>query len=605
MRYLFSIAILFCALFADAQIERYGQLPEEIQQEVNRKAMRQARRAFEQAQEEGGEIVIPPIERIIVDPSPVIQNYSGDVLPVDSWGRQVVFPEGLRQRVISECGKYKVIVGIVDSGVDTKHKNLKGDHWLESSNYSGDPAQHWHGTHVAGIVWQMVAATVQNSGNIFLKDIQILRSNGSGSFAAAANMANSETSLLLGEIEKGTGVILNNSWGYNGPAVGIFETALSKSAAKGLIWVASAGNSGREGPGYPGTSDYTVSIASLQQAGLKRSPFSTMNDKVDVAMPGSLINSTLPGDRQGKASGTSMSAPFTSGLAALAYGKYGPVLQGSNMAAYLRHIATDLPPDGKDIQTGYGIKYIVQMLDTDPCDVPGICDDDNPDNPEGPEDDPEEPNDPDDPEAANSVTFEGSDYVIRWQRQGESGFRILLIKGITVQGTGPGDAAQVYDEIKQFVDQYPNNRAIVVTPEMGYTDATWWYGQFMEYEARRKGISLQVELVKGQDEQGRQSIARDFDRAATNSTPVRLESVSLDAVAQRDDGKRAWLVRAMWAKKNKVGSRAVPITEFDDFAGVHYTYIVTDGQEPTKEMVQKSPPFRGAIIKEILSLIPR
>ena len=602
MRYLSLIIFMLFALSTTAQVERYRQLPAELQEEVSRKDVRQARRAYQEAADSGAEIVIPPIERIIVDEAPLIQNYSGDVQPVQSWGRQIVFPDGLYKKVIDECGNYRVVVCIVDSGVDSKHKNLRGGHWLLPSNYSGDQQKHWHGTHVAGIVWQMVAGIAQNKGNVKMKDVQILRSSGSGSFAAAANMANTETQLFEDELKQGVGVILNNSWGHNGGTVSVFEQALSKSAAKGVIWIASSGNSGVSGPGYPGTSEHTVSIASLQQAGLKRSPFSTMNDKVDIAMPGSLINSTLPDDRQGKASGTSMAAPFLSGWAALAYGKYGPVLTGANMAKYARYCATDLPPDKRDDATGWGIAYVSKMLNTDPCDVPGI-DCDGEEEPEEPEEEPEEP---DNPGVQSNVSFEGNDYIIRWNRQGEQGFNILLVNSVTVSGSAAGDSKQAYDELKQFVDSYANNRAIVLTAQMGYTDAAWWYGQFMEYVAKQKGIDLQVDQVRAQDEQGRRTIATGFDRAAQNATGVRIESVDSDTQVDSEAPKQGrFLIRALWAVKNEVGSRATPTTEFEDYAGMYLTFAVSEGKRPTREEISKRPPFRGAILKEVLSIIKR
>jgi hypothetical protein len=294
-----------------------------------------------------------------------------------------------------------------------------------------------------------------------------------------------------------------------------------------------------------------------------------------------------------------MSAPFVTGLMGLAYGKYGPVLRGRNAKRYFDYIATDIAPEGKDIENGMGVLYVAKMLDTDPCDVPGI-DCDGGDEPDEPGD---EPNEPGDEPIFSGVKFDGENYVIRWRRQSEREFRILQVPSVIVVGNGEGDQAAAYDQIKRFVDSYPNNRAIVLTDEMGFASATHWFGQFLIYAAKNSGVDLTVEKVVGRDEQGRVFIASNFDKNAVNETMVRMIELDLPPEEyDQDKPKNRFLVRARWAVENKIGGGSVPEIEFDDEVGVYFTFIYSDRLRPSRDEIVKVKPFKDAILKQILTI---
>lgn len=522
---------MLLSLFVDAQ-QQYKELPVSLREEISRRDFREARRAYKEEIKEGFPISITPIERIVYDVAPLRDSRLPGATAVTSWGQDILMPRNLRDRVLDECGNYMVVLCTVDSGVDENHKEYEGPWWMNRSNYSGDEKQHWHGTHVAGIIWQMVGEVAVKRGNIKMKDVQFLNSSGSGSFSAARNMVKTESRIFKIPAEQGVGVIFNNSWGYAGPPIQSFEELVEESLDLGHIWIGSAGNSGKEGPGYPGMSPFFTSVASVAQ-NLKRSPFSTMNGQVDVAAPGSAINSTMPDDKHGSASGTSMAAPFISGLAGLAYGKYGPILQGRNMYIYLKYICDDIQPEGRDIETGYGIPYVINMLDTDPCSVPGIRCDDNPgeeppaddptDRPDEPAEEPDEPGeeppaeDPEPPAPApeqNTVSFTAEDgFFMRYRRQSESNFRLIYIPSISVSRTANTRSEQLYDETLQLVRDYFKSSAIVLRDQDDYMDAIYWVGQFLEYITKNKGEIVQVHEVVGRDESGRKGRVSTFDRA--------------------------------------------------------------------------------------------
>lgn len=520
---------VFLSLVIDATAQQnYRSLPDNMKEQMNRRDFRQAKRAYQEEVQDSFPIVIPPIERIIYDEMPIRTSRTLGALGITSWGLDVMMPRNLRDRVVDECSNYDFVICTIDSGVDPDHKEYAGNWWMNASNYSGDAEQHWHGTHVAGIIWQMVGALAQKRGNVKMKDVQILNSRGSGSFSSARNMVKTETHIFRIPIEQGLGVIMNNSWGYAGNPIQSFEAEIEKSLDAGLIWIGSAGNSGREGPGYPGMSPFFTSVGSLDR-NLKRSSFSTMNGHLDVAAPGAGIVSTLPDDKQAAASGTSMAAPFISGLAGLSYGKYGPILQGRNMYIYLKYICDDILPQGRDIQTGYGIPYVINMLETDPCSVPGIRCDDNPgedppaDDPDDPVDDPDDPSeDPpaDDPEPPapspenNSVYFTVEDgFFMPYRRESESQMSFLYIPSITVERTANIYAEQLYDQTLQLVKSYFQTRAIIIRDQDDYMDAIYWVGQFLEYITRNDGKLVQVIEVQGRDQAGRKGTVQVFDRA--------------------------------------------------------------------------------------------
>lgn len=608
MRSIYSILLsgVFLLLMIPSFGQKYQDLPESYQDEVSKREWRKAQRLADQQE---GDFGLSPIDLIYYDDQPAVQGFSFSGLSITSWGREYLLPSSVRERVLNECGQYPFIVGTVDSGTDETHSEFSGDHWLPASNYTGQSAKHWHGTHVSGIMWQMIGEVILKHDNGRMKDIQILNGQGSGSFSGAINMVASETAYFKPFIEREVGVFLNNSWGYDGPPIAAMERELKISSEAGICWIGSAGNAGKVIDGYPGMSEYFNSIASIDPSG-RRSSFSTMNDQVDNAAPGSGINSTLPGNRQGKASGTSMSSPFVTGLAALAYGKYGPVLMGANMNKYLNAICTDISPEGLDNQTGYGVPFVIKMLDTDPCSL-GLFDcKDQPDNPgDGPGDPPvDEPETPEEPVTSSSVAYSSDrGHVMRYRLESQSDWSIIYVSDIKVSAEGSGSPEELFDQVSQFVNGYFNNRGIVLTDEMGYTDAVWWTGQFLEYIARNEGLAIQVSSVQGQDEYGRSTIQVGFDRATANATDVRIEDVDTSVPDEYFDTPQEklprWLVKAEWTVSNTIGGRGVPKYTFDDSVGLYYTYVTA--LEVTEELLDKSPPFDGASVKKIIAVYRR
>ncbi len=235
----------------------------------------------------------------------------------------------------------KVVVGVIDTGVDYTHADLKDNMWTNPGetpgngidddgngyvddyygydfiNNDGDPLDdHSHGTHVAGTI----AAKGNNGIGVIgvapqakIMALKIFNANGNtDSFSAIKAIEYSTT----------MGVKLtNNSWGGGGYSQTLYD-AIAAAGKAGQLFIASAGNSGRNNdtnPSYPGSYnlDNIIAVANTNQNDQLSGTSNYGSTSVDLGAPGSSIYSTIPGGGYGTKSGTSMAAPHVSGVAAL------------------------------------------------------------------------------------------------------------------------------------------------------------------------------------------------------------------------------------------------------------------------------------------------
>lgn len=120
--------------------------------------------------------------------------------------------------------------------------------------------------------------------------------------------------------------VVNMSIGkyFRSRSIAFLIQSLSKN---GVLVVAAAGNEGTETPSYPAAYSSVLSVCALSTAitdassGLRRTgefaiaPFSNFGQWIDICAPGTDILSTLPGNKDGKDSGTSMASPIVAGAA--------------------------------------------------------------------------------------------------------------------------------------------------------------------------------------------------------------------------------------------------------------------------------------------------
>jgi thermitase len=96
------------------------------------------------------------------------------------------------------------------------------------------------------------------------------------------------------------------------------EEAINYAWSQGCVIVAAAGNEGKSTPAYPACYANCFAVAATN-ANDSLALLSNHGDWVDVAAPGFKIYSTFPQNEYGYRSGTSSSAAYVSGVAALVF----------------------------------------------------------------------------------------------------------------------------------------------------------------------------------------------------------------------------------------------------------------------------------------------
>ena len=158
-----------------------------------------------------------------------------------------------------------------------------------------------HGTMIAGIV-HLVAPTAR------LLPVKVFGNDGTSSLSLIL-------SGLYWAVDHGGANVINMSFSMTDYSQEL-ANALNYANSQGVICVASVGNDGEQITLFPAGYNHTMGVASTNNSD-KRSTFSNYGSAVTVAAPGEGIISPYPGNRYAAGWGTSFSAPFVSGAAAL------------------------------------------------------------------------------------------------------------------------------------------------------------------------------------------------------------------------------------------------------------------------------------------------
>lgn len=273
-----------------------------------------------------------------------------DPLFIDLWGlsnsgqksgQAGVDIGALRAWEISK-GSHDIVVGVIDTGIDYNHPDLKNNIWTNSAEKNGtagvdddkngyiddihgydfasndaDPIDdHNHGTHVSGTIGAAGddgVGVVGVNWKVKLMALKFLSASGSGSLAGAVKAIDYAT-------ENGAH-LTNNSWGGGGFSQALYDS-IERAQQKGKLFVAASGNESRNNdvsPGYPASYDLDniISVAAVDRTG-NLAQFSNYGEiSVDVGAPGVEVMSSIVGGQYKEYRGTSMASPHVAGIAAL------------------------------------------------------------------------------------------------------------------------------------------------------------------------------------------------------------------------------------------------------------------------------------------------
>ena len=292
-------------------------------------------------------------------------------------------------------GSRDVVVGVIDTGIDYKHPDLKDNIWVNEAERDGvagvdddgngyvDDFHGWdfvsagrtampqdfpgdndpmddqgHGTHCAGTIGAVGNNHIGVTGvnwQVSLMALKFLSKEGSGSSLDAYR------AIRYG-VENGADV-LSNSWGGGGRSK-LVERAVRMAEEKGVLFIAAAGNSTANNDlvdNFPSNydGDHVISVGATDNMDAMAYFTSYGQDTVDVFAPGVNILSTVPtalanGAPYETFSGTSMATPHVAGVAALLLA-HDESLRGNATEVRSRLIATsDMKPGlvGKSLSNG-------------------------------------------------------------------------------------------------------------------------------------------------------------------------------------------------------------------------------------------------------------
>jgi subtilisin family serine protease/flagellar hook assembly protein FlgD len=292
----------------------------------------------------------------LVQPNYIYKAFStNDTYRSQQWGLDLIEAEPAWS--LSPLKGQGVKVAVLDSGIDLDHEdlaqNIIGGYnaITPGASYNDDNG---HGTHAAGII----AAIPGNgkgiagvAGKASLLAVKVLDADGLGT-------SESISKGIIWSADNGANII-NLSLGTDQEDP-LIKDAVDYAYIKGCTIVAASGNDFSNYVAYPAAYDTVIAVSAVNEAnGL--ADFSNYGPEVDVAAPGVNIISTVPNHQSeftvrnyARMDGTSMAAPFVSGLAALIKAE-NPSITPEQLRQKLIDTAYDLGPAGNDIAYGYGL----------------------------------------------------------------------------------------------------------------------------------------------------------------------------------------------------------------------------------------------------------
>jgi hypothetical protein len=238
-----------------------------------------------------------------------------------------------------------VTIAVIDSGIDVKHPELASAIADSFDALGSKEGPHVHGTGIAGAI----VSHARLMGSAPEARILAIRA-----FGAAPNGAESTSYVILKGLDYAAAhgaQIVNMS--FAGPKDALIERAIAATVAKGIVMVAAAGNAGPKSPPlYPAANANVIAVTATD-ARDRLFAASNRGSHIAISAPGVDIFLPAPDEKYQMTSGTSFSAAYVSGLAALMLER-NPALKPGEVRAILMKTARDLGAPGRDDLFGAG-----------------------------------------------------------------------------------------------------------------------------------------------------------------------------------------------------------------------------------------------------------
>lgn len=241
-----------------------------------------------------------------------------------------------------------VTVAVVDSGI-APHTSLQ-DVVVDYRNFSSDSEVYdscGHGTHVAGVIAAKSGLAKGIAPEAKLISMKVLGHSGMGSNEAVATAVRHATEAQVD--------LICMSLGSPKPNAQLHE-AIRMATDAGVIVVCAAGNDGGA-VNYPAAFTETIGVGAVDKNG-NVCEFSSRGKEIVVAAPGQDITSTWLANGYATISGTSMAAPFVTGVLALWASDCKQTGQKVNTKSAIKALsesARDAGLPGKDNEYGWGL----------------------------------------------------------------------------------------------------------------------------------------------------------------------------------------------------------------------------------------------------------
>ncbi len=263
------------------------------------------------------------------------------------WGMKMVGIEAAWQSGLTGSG---VRVAVIDGGIYTNTGEFDADRLLAGKNLvdgGSTEDSNGHGTFIAGIIGAAKDNGVGIAGVAPGVTIIPIKTSNDGSMADGVG-----AQAIYAAVDEFHCDVINYSSGATRLSTGMRE-AVQYAVSKGVIIVCSTGNDGNTQLHYPGALPETIGVGSINK-GLERSSFSHQNKSIFVTAPGDEVYSIGSRGSVYSSSGTSFSAPFVTGLAALLKEAH-PQMNTDDFKAILQASCYDLGDAGYDTEFGWGL----------------------------------------------------------------------------------------------------------------------------------------------------------------------------------------------------------------------------------------------------------